>query len=203
MHWSLLQHCPPESSARRVHQKRALVLRQPEALAWGGQGKHWGAWRPRTSTPRSPAHVSLTASPEQGSCPRSEGHSWWGQEEGTALPRTPAQAAATHLRSCRTHRLKRKRALILSRNTHNSLESPNDTEAARAAWSPQCQRQCCSNEAHAPRRTAASAGGRQPALGGQRPGGQWKQRKAAVLLRGWETGAQRARPGCCCSTGHM
>lgn len=51
-----------------------------------------------------------------------------------------------------------------------------------------------SDKAHAPWRAAASAGGQQPALGGQRPGvgwvswGQWTQRKAAVLLRGRETG---------------
>ena len=57
--WSLLQHCPPESSARRAHRKWALVPRQPEAHAWGGQGKHWGAWRPRASAPRSPAHRSF------------------------------------------------------------------------------------------------------------------------------------------------
>ena len=48
-----------ESSAWRVHQKRELVPQQPEAHAWGGQGKHWGAWRPRGSTPRSPAHTSF------------------------------------------------------------------------------------------------------------------------------------------------
>lgn len=51
-----------------------------------------------------------------------------------------------------------------------------------------------SDKAHAPWRTAASAGGQQPALGGQRPGvgwvsgGQRTQRKAAVLLQGQETG---------------
>lgn len=113
---------------------------------------------------------SSTASPEQGSCPRSEGHSWWGQEEGTALPRTPAQAAATHLRSCRTHRLKRKRALILSRNTHNSLKSPNDTEAARAAWSPQCQKTAATRHTRHGGRRPRRADGSRP-WGDKGPGG--------------------------------
>lgn len=45
--------------------------------------------------------------------PKVRGTSWWGQKEGTLLPRTPARAAVTHLSSCRTHRLKRNRALIL------------------------------------------------------------------------------------------
>ena len=172
-----------ESSAWRVHWKRELVPQQPEAHAWGGQGKHWGAWRPRASTPRSPAHTSFL-----NHLSRARVHTQ-GQRD-TADGHTPPQG----LSSCRTHRLRRNSPHSLP-GTHRIVSSLPKTHQPQEQLGALNVRKPQRRGTHARKDGDLGGWDKVPELDG-RPGATDTAEGCCAAPRARDWGAQRASPGC-------
>lgn len=134
-------------------------------------------------------HPSSTASPEQGSCPRSEGQAGGDRRERHAPPQDPSPSCCDPPQLW-DYRLKRNRALVTLPGTQIVSSLPM-THKLQGSLEPSMSK-------HATRHTrredgGLGAGGQQPALGGQGPeldgcpGGNGT-RKAAVLPPRAETG---------------